>query len=1242
MNKKSSPLINARATVPSLRKYVALSLCAVLLLAHAAPSFAQRRTAIRLPKGAINVPVPRAQEREQEKGRETRRVKARQPKEQSAPLNYTPVNAQTETVGVPSVGEPGVQKTTFEIMAAQAAAPETSARNPRLMIEHEGPDRKGLPQDPNAKPAATMVNGVPVPVPVGRKGVKGISGAKLSGDTITPAAPQTVGTSFTGATLADTGAFPPDSMGAVGPSQFVVFVNGRIRTFNKTTGLADGVLNADPDVFFASVETPVTPPGNPNYINFTSDPQVRYDRLSGRWIMIIIDVPSTSAATIGDTPNRILIAVSDAASSSALTAGTVWTFYFIQQDTVGQAGGVTTGEFLDYPSLGVDNNALYIGGNMFSATTGNFLVTSGFVVQKSSILSGGPVVTTAFRGLVASPSSDGPFAPRGVDNYNPTANEGYFIGVSNAAFGRLVMRRVSTPGGVPTISANILITVNTTQFPNPVPHLGNTNNADTDLDGFPDGDLDALDDRLYAAHIRNGRIWTAHNIGVNNSGVATAVSRDAARWYELNEPVGSNSPSVVESGTIFDLAASNPRYYWIPSVMVSGQGHAAFGFSSAGNNDRVNAATNGRLATDAFGTSGAIALYTSTSGSYNPPSDPGPARRWGDYSFTSLDPQDDMTMWTIQEFCNANNSYGVRVAKLIAPPPATPISSSGAQIGQASVNIILNGTQIAGSGFYDPGTDLVSPALPFNHIAISITSGVTVNSITYVNPTTLMLNVNTTVATLGAKDVTVTNPDGQQVTGTGALTVTSAPTFSISGQVVNQSNVGVDGVTVKAVCAPSGINAMTTTAGGGLYSFPAMVSGDTCALSVPTVTVNSSKAVTPSNQNVANLSSNITGVNFTLVPIAAGDVIISEFRFRGSAGTTGASDEFVELYNKTGSPITVSTTDGSTGWSLVATNVTGTFSERFAIPNGTVIPAGGHFLGANSTVTTGYSLGAVATPDAVYTTGIVDGGGVALFTTRTSANYTAANRLDAAGFAGITGTTLFTEGTAISPSGGITTIGEYSFMRKLVSGFPQDTNNNANDFVFVSTTGGTFNSTASTQGAPGPESLTSPVQRNAQVKASLVDAGCSGTSLLPGDACARFRDPTPDIPNNSTLGTLSIRRKFTNNTGAPITQLRFRVVDITTRAGGASPPSGTADLRLRTSTTIPNATLSGGGTTDIQGLTLDAPSAANNGGLNSTVSAGTITLGSPLGAGNSINVHLLLGVQQGGAYRFFINIEALP
>ena len=56
-----------------------------------------------------------------------------------------------------------------------------------------------------------------------------------------------------------------------------------------STGVADGQINADPDVFFASVITSGS---------FTSDPRIRYDRLSGRWILTIIDVATPKAAEV--------------------------------------------------------------------------------------------------------------------------------------------------------------------------------------------------------------------------------------------------------------------------------------------------------------------------------------------------------------------------------------------------------------------------------------------------------------------------------------------------------------------------------------------------------------------------------------------------------------------------------------------------------------------------------------------------------------------------------------------------------------------------------------------------------------------------------------------------------------------------------------------------------------------------------------------------------------------------------
>ncbi len=185
-----------------------------------------------------------------------------------------------------------------------------------------------------------------------------------------------------------------------------------------------------------------------------------------------------------------------------------------------------------------------------------FAGTSGYVVRKTSVLGAGPIVVTTFDGL-GTGSTAGPYTPQGVDNYDPAATEGYFIGVDTLTFGTLQIRRISTPGGTPSISANIPLTVPATSTPNSVNHLGNT--------GGSNGQLDALDDRLFAAHIRNGRLWTAHNILVDNTGSATGTpTRDGARWYEIQNLAGT--PSLVESGTVFDSTApndTNQRNYWI-------------------------------------------------------------------------------------------------------------------------------------------------------------------------------------------------------------------------------------------------------------------------------------------------------------------------------------------------------------------------------------------------------------------------------------------------------------------------------------------------------------------------------------------------------------------------------------------------------------------------------------------------------------------------------------------------------
>jgi hypothetical protein len=644
-------------------------------------------------------------------------------------LNAASLHPTAKVVGKPWTGATGVRETTAQIAKrAQQSAGRPSAR--RVF-----PFRR-IPPAPPAPggPALSVV------VP---------SSSLSAGATVRPLLSQTLGVNFTGATLADASGYPPDSMGAAGPSQFVVAINGRLRSFNKNTGVADGVLNVDFDTFFNSV---MTPPANNN---FTSDPHIRYDRLSGRWFIVIIDVPGMQ----GTQTNRVLLAMSD---SGTITGGTVWTFFQFPGDSA---------NFADFPTLGIDANALYIGANIFSVSSGQFANTSAFVVRKSSLLAGGPIVVTPFTGLITGKGPfrrSGPFTPQGVDNYDPAATEGYFIGVDINSTTTLQLLRVTDPGGTPVLSAGVPITVS--QFADPilVPHLGNT--------GGGSGQLDGGDRRLLCAHLRNGELWTAQNIGVNNTGSSTGtITRDAVRWYALTNIPTGHTPAVAQSGTVYQASTSNStdqRSYWMGTIMVSGQGHVAMGFSTAGATNHIDAAVTGRLAGDPANTMDPPTRYTASGTAYNPPGDPGGTygRRWGDYSYTCLDPSDDMTMWTIQEFCNAANSYAVQVVRMLAPAPAQPASCTPSNLSQGDANVLvtLTGTSTSGSGFFDPGTGFSNRL-----VAVVNGGGVTVNSVAFNNPTNLTLDL--TVAADAAsvpRTVTVTNPDGQSATSlSGLLTI---------------------------------------------------------------------------------------------------------------------------------------------------------------------------------------------------------------------------------------------------------------------------------------------------------------------------------------------------------------------------------------------------------------------------------------------------------------------------------------
>jgi subtilisin-like proprotein convertase family protein len=382
-----------------------------------------------------------------------------------------------------------------------------------------------------------------------------------------------------------------------------------------------------------------------------------------------------------------------------------------------------------------------------------------------------------------------------------------------------------------------------------------------------------------------------------------------------------------------------------------------------------------------------------------------------------------------------------------------------------------------------------------------------------------------------------------------------------------------------------------------------------------------------------------------------GTLLISEFRVRGPSGAT---DEFIEIYNNTDVSHTVTAASG-TGYGVAASDGV----TRCSIPNGTIIPARGHYLCANSGM---YSLGAYATGNATFTTDIPDNAGIAIFNNNTGGgSYSLANRIDAVGSTSEVNT-LYKEGggyPALTPFSI-----DYSFVRKVPGGCTgagggncgsallaqttagpstselQDTNVNVNDFILFVDTNGTSAGAGQRLGAPGPQNLSSPISLDGYALAGAKLDACE----LRDESPNLVRDFTSDPGNNSTFGTLDVRHTFTNNTGGNITRLRFRILDITTFPS----PSGVADLRPRTSPdTVVSVDRAPCGTALstvlVHGTTLEQPPSQPNGsGFNGSLSAGTVTLGTPLAAGASVDLRFLLGIQQTGVARFCVVPETLP
>lgn len=346
------------------------------------------------------------------------------------------------------------------------------------------------------------------------------------------------------------------------------------------------------------------------------DPRILFDHFSGRWIVLVTDFNAGA---------RIYLAVSQ-------TSNPQGNWFKVNFPT---NLGIDAGRWPDYPTLGVDANGIYTSAYMVGGTE----AMSIFAIDKAPLIAPSPSLgtVTAFRGL----PFEGAIQP--VHTYgNPSGQ--YFISVgggwSSPSNTQLRIRRVDPPLTAPTLVDLGLVTVPAFSNPPLAAALGSSPGLHT------------VDKRLMMAVYRDGSIWTCHTI--------SAGGRAAARWYQVDPFV----PTLIQVGTVGDPV----RHYFFPSLMVNGDGAVVMGFSGSSASEYAGAWYTGRRASDPPGEMAAPVRYKEGESAINNVDSYG-RNRWGDYSYTTLDPDTPLRMLTIQEYAAAGGMWGTYVAELAVPVP---------------------------------------------------------------------------------------------------------------------------------------------------------------------------------------------------------------------------------------------------------------------------------------------------------------------------------------------------------------------------------------------------------------------------------------------------------------------------------------------------------------------------------------------------------------------------------------------
>ena len=399
---------------------------------------------------------------------------------------------------------------------------------------------------------------------------------------------------------------PPDTNGAVGRDNLMVPLNSNYVIERKSDGRM--LRRVSMTTFWRRV-------GARNPV----DPRVLYDPYNDRWLASAVDNPLL--------PNSILYGISDTGDPLGK-----WHLFALKADPTGATRA-------DFPTLGFNQTTVAIGINMFEPRHFKFVRGRLIVLDYASLRAGTGGRPVDLRVPEA-------FALQPAVAYSPTEATLYLVEhvdslAATYRFWSLSGTTLTLVGGAPKV--NPLGPFGTPGPGNLLPQQGRA------------GGLDSGDARVGNAVFRNGHVWYAQTIGMPPGGTGYAI-HTAVQWVELDTNGG-----FVQGGRVEDPGA-NPwnggHSYAFASLAVNAKNDVLIGFSEFESDDYVDAGYAFREGTDLPGTLRAPVTLKDGEGPYEKRRRG--RNRWGDYSGTQVDPSDDLTLWTLQEYARVPAGRGDR------------------------------------------------------------------------------------------------------------------------------------------------------------------------------------------------------------------------------------------------------------------------------------------------------------------------------------------------------------------------------------------------------------------------------------------------------------------------------------------------------------------------------------------------------------------------------------------------------